>query len=65
MVRVGNRYGFINPDGRLVIPATYDWAAPFSGGLALVKNFVNARGESAKAVEYYVSPEGKVVWKSE
>jgi hypothetical protein len=65
MVRVGNRYGFINPDGRLVIPATYDWAAPFSGGLALVKNFGNARGESAKAVEYYVSPEGKVVWKSE
>jgi hypothetical protein len=61
MVRIGNRFGFIDGNGRLVIPASYEWADQFSGGLALVKNFPKPN----QPVEYYLDPEGKVVWRSE
>lgn len=36
VVRVGSRFGYIGRDGRMVIPATYDIAYPFSEGRALV-----------------------------
>lgn len=37
IVRVGNKYGYINPDGKLVIPLTdYDNVYPFSEGYARV-----------------------------
>ncbi len=37
LVRVGDKYGFQTINGRRVIPAIYDYAEPFSEGLALVK----------------------------
>jgi hypothetical protein len=61
MVRIGDRYGFIDNTGSLVIPAQYEFAAEFSGGLALVKNFP----KTGKPVEYYLNPDGKIVWRSE
>jgi hypothetical protein len=52
-----------------VIAAEYDHAAPFSGGLALVKQWPNRGSNSpetaVKVIEYYVDPEGAVVWKSQ
>lgn len=37
VVKVGDKYGFQTINGRRVIPAIYDYAEPFSEGLALVK----------------------------
>lgn len=37
VVKVGNKYGYQTLNGRRVIPAEYDSAAPFSDGVALVK----------------------------
>ena len=37
LVKVGDKYGFQTINGRRVIPAIYDYAEPFSEGLALVK----------------------------
>lgn len=35
-VRVGGKSGFIDPQGKMVIPPIYDWADRFRGGLATV-----------------------------
>jgi hypothetical protein len=40
-VRLGPRWGCIDRSGRLVIPAIFDEAAPFSGGLARVAEIRN------------------------
>ncbi len=37
LVKVGDKYGFQTINGRRVIPAIYDYAEPFSEGVALVK----------------------------
>ncbi len=37
LVKVGSKYGFQTLNGRRVIPAIYDYAEPFSDGVALVK----------------------------
>ncbi len=37
LVKVGDKYGFQTINGKRVIPAIYDYAEPFSEGLALVK----------------------------
>lgn len=33
---IGSKWGFIDRTGRVVVPATYDWVNPFSGGLSIV-----------------------------
>jgi hypothetical protein len=50
--RVGDKTGFVDIDGRLKIPATFDDALPFSDGLAAVQagrswGFVDANGHLA------------------
>ncbi len=55
MVCIGNRWGFIDPEGRFAIPSIYERARSFSGGLAYVtldsqagyidKTFVWKQGE--------------------
>ncbi len=37
VVKIGNKYGYQTLNGRRVIPAEYDYAEPFSEGVALVK----------------------------
>ncbi len=37
LVKIGDKYGFQTINGRRVIPAIYDYAEPFSEGLALIK----------------------------
>ena len=36
-VQIGGQWGFIDKTGRIVVPATYDLALPFSNGMALVR----------------------------
>lgn len=49
MVRCGDRYGFVGHDCRMAIPARYDYAAPFSEGVAVAAldgkyGYINTRG---------------------
>lgn len=49
LVRCGDRYGFVGHDCRMAIPARYDYAAPFSEGLAVAVvegryGYINTRG---------------------
>lgn len=39
-VRIDGKWGFVDQTGKLVIDAKYDYALPFSGGVALVANIV-------------------------
>lgn len=42
LVRIGDRYGFVDRNGTLVIPAEYASAGSFSSGLAPVDNISGA-----------------------
>ncbi len=56
-VKVGNKYGFIDPTGKLVIPAQYDCAQGFREGLAPVLvgekiGFIDLQGNMVLAAQY-------------
>lgn len=53
-VRVNGRWGYIDTEGKISIPATFDEVTPFSNGLALV--VVQGKWQ-------YVDRFGGVVWR--
>ena len=59
LVRIGKRYGFIDTYGKLVIPAVYTSASPFSNELSLVREekslypfLINKDGSVFNGVDY-------------
>ncbi|HHG83920.1 MAG TPA: WG repeat-containing protein [Bacteroidetes bacterium] len=57
VVQMGNKYGFANAQGQVVIPAEYDWACGFQQGLAWVKKdslcgFINRAGKVVIPIKY-------------
>jgi len=55
--RFGSRWGYVNRDGRLVIPPRFEFAGPFTEGLAGVREdgrcgFIDATGEYAVYPEF-------------
>ncbi|MCI5979084.1 MAG: WG repeat-containing protein [Bacteroidales bacterium] len=75
-VKVGGKYGFIDPSGELVIPALYDYAFYFREGMAMVKSvglygYIDKTGKLVVPPQYdyagyfseglaYVATKGKV-----
>jgi hypothetical protein len=57
LVRRGDRYGYLDTTGALVIPARFSWARDFDKGLAEVE-FT----EGGRRLRGYVAPSGDVVW---
>lgn len=53
-----DKYGFINPNGELVIDVKYDVAAPFSEGLACVGK---RKGPNGPLHYAFINPDGEVV----
>lgn len=68
-VRKGDKCGFINLSGELVIPLIYDDAEAFSEGLAFVKKdgkwgFINKLGEAVIDFEYDGDTASYITWDS-
>lgn len=57
-IKVGERYGYIDTEGRVVIEPRFQEARPFSDGLAAVR--VSQRDEHDRARWAYVDREGKI-----
>jgi len=53
-VRSNGKWGYINTEGQIVIPATFDGATPFRNGMALT---------ALEGKWHYIDREQKVVWK--
>lgn len=56
-VRVGKRYGFINPKGAFAIPLRFDYVYPFVNGFAVVKlsgkwGLINHSGKQVVPIRY-------------
>jgi hypothetical protein len=51
----GGKWGYIDPSGKLVIPAFFDWASDFSEGLAAVK-MDEAWGYADQSGKFVVTP---------
>lgn len=66
-VNKNGKYGFINDDGKEIIPCIYDDAEPFENGLAAV--YVGGAqseflyGEYPKVKMGYINRKGKIIWK--
>ena len=54
-VRGGQGWGYIDRQGKMVIPPGFDYAGSFSGGLAEIRK---------KERQGYIDTSGKVVWES-
>lgn len=57
VVQKGEQYGFADPTGEIVIPATFDWACGFQNGLAWVKQdslcgFIDRAGKVVIPLKY-------------
>ena len=51
------KWGYVDGNGRVVIPFIYDWCEPFSEGIAEVGNadkagFINKKGELVAPLQY-------------
>ncbi len=58
----GNQYGYIDRDGKVVIPFEYDYAAPFSEGLAYVSKGASIWYETNEDGKFgYIDKAGQVV----
>ncbi|MEE8043841.1 MAG: WG repeat-containing protein [Thermodesulfobacteriota bacterium] len=53
---MGNKWGFVNKKGEIVIEPQFENAVSFSGGLAIVELGGGKWG--------YIDKKGKLVWKS-
>ena len=61
LVKIGNKWGYINKNGKIVIPLKYDYADDFRDNLAWVRlgnkrGYINKKGKlkiSAKFDEMY------------
>lgn len=63
-VRLDKKYGFINEDGRMIVPATYDFAGEFSEGLAVVnigRKVTEDIGDYVPGKFGFIDSTGKVV----
>ncbi|MCA1613971.1 MAG: WG repeat-containing protein [Acidobacteria bacterium] len=49
---------FLDREGRVRIPLGFDYAAPFSGGLAAV----DRAGDGQTGTDAYIDAQGRVVW---
>ena len=58
-VKVGDKYGYIDQKGEIVIEPQFNWADRFSEGLALVRMEDDNLGYNGKYG--YINPEGKIV----
>lgn len=56
LVKIGNKYGYINRTGKVVIPVQYEEANNFSEGLAMVLVEENEKGKYG-----FIDKEGKIV----
>lgn len=55
-VKQGEKYGFINEKGEIVIAIKYDWANDFKDGTATIREgkqgyIINSKGEKLSSVE--------------
>lgn len=58
-VKVGDKYGYINSEGDIVIEPQFDWADRFSEGLAAIRTGDDNLGYNGKYG--YINPQGEVV----
>lgn len=57
-VKIGNTFGYISKDGKVVIPPQFNWADEFTDGIAMIeigKNII-------KNKVVYINREGRYVW---
>ena len=57
-MRVGDKWGYVDPSGRMVIEPQFDLAVPFFDGLGLV-----TVGQDDDAKTGYIDKTGRYVWK--
>jgi hypothetical protein len=64
-VKVGSKYGYINREGKIVVPPQYEYAGPFSEGLAPVNigggNKVDFMGKPFDGVWGFIDEKGDIV----
>lgn len=63
LVMIKDKFGFVNISGKEIIPAKFDYANPFSEGLAVVgMNSVESECEGVKLLNYgYINKLGRIV----
>lgn len=67
-VNRNGKWGFINDDGKEIIPCIYDDSEPFENGLAAVyvggaKDYIHYAEEYPNVKMGYVNRKGKIIWK--
>lgn len=62
LVQVGDNYGYINAEGKLVVKAQYSVAGPFIGGKAVVEKYTERDKEREDRVWQVIDTKGNVLF---
>ncbi len=62
LVQVGQKFGFENASGQLVIPCTYDFGENFHDGLAVVGKR-NPKGSAVSYYKWHINKDGKRIYR--